>query len=200
MWYKLDSPQPSAAPSAYLSSFVSFLEFCELKSCTDNYTKRFDNARAHSNSILQCDIVVGDALEEWLSSPPIPLCADPILYWTGMQAAGHPLAAMALDYLSVPGMHIFWSLKRAHFDVMPLARSTDVEREFLRGGLTVSKLCHLLSNKSTWCATVLGSWVQAGVVPKELIIARFAEKHHCLKKKGKAVDTGGVEEEAICID
>lgn len=29
--------------------------------------------------------------------------ADAITYWSGMLATGHPLAQMALDYLSIPG-------------------------------------------------------------------------------------------------
>jgi hypothetical protein len=28
---------------------------------------------------------------------------DPIAWWTAMDAAGHPLARMALNFLSIPG-------------------------------------------------------------------------------------------------
>jgi hypothetical protein len=45
-----------------------------------------------------------DALEEWLSSPVVNTHLDPIVYWMGMLAAGHPLAHMALDFLSIPGL------------------------------------------------------------------------------------------------
>ena len=44
-----------------------------------------------------------DALEDWLSSLVVNTTQDPITYWTGMQVAGHPLAAMALDFMSIPG-------------------------------------------------------------------------------------------------
>lgn len=47
-----------------------------------------------------------DALEDWLAAPPIALpCKLTVLeYWEREKATGNPLAAMALDYLSVPGM------------------------------------------------------------------------------------------------
>ena len=44
-----------------------------------------------------------DALEEWLSTPIVNTQQDLIAYWTGMDAAGHSLAQMALDFLSIPG-------------------------------------------------------------------------------------------------
>lgn len=44
-----------------------------------------------------------DPLEEWMSSAPITTATDPISWWTAMNAAGNPLAPMALDYLSTPG-------------------------------------------------------------------------------------------------
>jgi len=43
-----------------------------------------------------------DALEEWLNSPIVNTQQDPIAYWTGMQAVGHALARMALNFLSTP--------------------------------------------------------------------------------------------------
>ena len=44
-----------------------------------------------------------DALDEWLNTPVVNTQQDPITYWTAMQTAGHPLARMALDFLSIPG-------------------------------------------------------------------------------------------------
>ncbi len=44
-----------------------------------------------------------DALEEWISSPPVNTQQDPVTYWSRMQDAGHPLAPMALDFMSIPG-------------------------------------------------------------------------------------------------
>ena len=44
-----------------------------------------------------------DVLEDWLSSPVINTEQDLITYWTGMQVAGHPLAVMTLDFMSIPG-------------------------------------------------------------------------------------------------
>ena len=52
------------------------------------------------------DATTGDALDEWLSSPPLGTVGDPIGWWTAMETAGHPLARMSLDFLSTPGtMH-----------------------------------------------------------------------------------------------
>jgi hypothetical protein len=44
-----------------------------------------------------------DPLDDWLSSAVIITTADPITWWTGMEATGHPLARMALDFVSIPG-------------------------------------------------------------------------------------------------
>ena len=58
-----------------------------------------------------------------------------------------------------------------------LATSTDVERAFSRGGLTVSKMRHSLSDESTRAASVLGSWCDLpGAVPRDEIIAVFRDK------------------------
>ncbi|KAJ3510755.1 hypothetical protein NMY22_g15875 [Coprinellus aureogranulatus] len=124
-------------------------------STTSSCSEHFIEAHAHFNSIFESDVSVGDPLEEYLASPLIPSVVDPIQYWVGMQAAGHPLAQMALDYLLIP------------------ATSTDVERAFSRGGLTVSKLCHSLSDESTCCATVVSAWAKDDLVPIDDIVEVF---------------------------
>ncbi|KAI0309760.1 hypothetical protein OF83DRAFT_1036322, partial [Amylostereum chailletii] len=43
------------------------------------------------------------------------------------------------------------------------ASSTDVERGFSRGGLTVTKKQHAVSDESVRAATVLSSWVGSGI-------------------------------------
>ncbi|KAJ3511231.1 hypothetical protein NMY22_g15715 [Coprinellus aureogranulatus] len=53
----------------------------------------FTQARAHFSSILDRGVSTGDALEEWLSSPPVTTSVDPITYWSGMKATGHELAS-----------------------------------------------------------------------------------------------------------
>ena len=56
----------------------------------------------------------------------------------------------------------------SYFAQYPLytATSTDTERAFSRGGLTVSKMRHSLSDQSTRTATVLGAWCDLpGAVP-----------------------------------
>lgn len=77
---------------------------------------------------------------------------------------------MALDFLSAP------------------ATSTDVERAFSRGGLTVSKRRHSLSDESTRAATVLSSWATVEeIIPEKEILAAFAGKSKRGKGKEKAV-------------
>ena len=79
---------------------------------------------------------------------------DIITYWSNAKSSGHPLAQMALDFLSVPGMSVCCSSGLVGLYIS--ATSTDVERAFSQGGLTVSKLRHSLSDKSTLCFSVLG--------------------------------------------
>ena len=58
-----------------------------------------------------------------------------------------------------------------------LASSTDVERAFSHGGLTVSKRRYALSDKSVRAATVLSSWVKVpGIVPEDQCIKLFNDK------------------------
>jgi len=60
---------------------------------------------------------------------------------------------------------------------MLAATSTDVERAFSCGGLTVSKMRHKLSDESTCAASVLGAWCDLpGAVPQDEIIATFKDK------------------------
>ncbi|KAJ7362784.1 hypothetical protein DFH08DRAFT_799805 [Mycena albidolilacea] len=62
------------------------------------------------------------------------------------------------------------------------ATSTDVERSFSRGGFTVSKMRHSLSDESTRAATVLGSWVDVmDVIPRSEIVSKLKSKASRLK-------------------
>ena len=57
------------------------------------------------------------------------------------------------------------------------ATSTDVECAFSRGGLTVSKMRHSLSDESTRAASVLGAWCDLpGAVPRDEVVAVFKDK------------------------
>ena len=106
-------------------------------------------------------------------------CADPIQYWSSLVGV-HPLAQMALDFLSAP------------------AASTDVERAFSRGGLTVSKHRHNLSEKSVRAATVLGSWAQAGgIIPEEIILEHFKNKNS--RTKASNIPNVFVEDDEVVL-
>ena len=45
-----------------------------------------------------------DAVDKWLNTPPISSVTHGLQYWTAMAASGHPLAPMAKNFLSVPGI------------------------------------------------------------------------------------------------
>lgn len=118
--------------------------------------------------------VSSDALEEHLSTPCLGDVDDPLAHWNGVltssrSAEKQALARMALDFLSTP------------------AASTDVERAFSRGGLTVSKRRHSLNDESTRAATVLSSWATVdGVIPEREILELLREKNKRSKgSKGK---------------
>ncbi|KAF4617981.1 hypothetical protein D9613_012955 [Agrocybe pediades] len=113
-----------------------------------------------------------DALEDWLASPIVNTNLDPVMYWTQMNHAGDPLARMAMDYLSIP------------------ASSTDVERSFSRGGLTISKLRHSLTDETARAACVMGSWTTLdGAIPKDRILESFKAKKQRLRKKARTGDS-----------
>ena len=66
-----------------------------------------------------------------------------------------------------------------------------MERGFSRGGLTVTKLRHGLSDDSTRAATVLHAWSEIpGLIPEDDILQLFQDKCRRLKDKGKERDTG----------
>jgi hypothetical protein len=48
--------------------------------------------------------VSSDALDAYLAAPVIPSIQDPLSYWQATVSNKDPLAPMALDYLSTPGM------------------------------------------------------------------------------------------------
>ena len=67
-----------------------------------------------------------------------------------------------------------------------LASSCDVEHGFSRGGLTVTKLWHTLSDDSTQASTIPHAWSQIpGLIPEADIIEIFKNKGRCLKGKDK---------------
>ena|ERR1700722_1221180 len=68
-----------------------------------------------------------------------------------------------------------------------LASSTDVKRAFSHGGLTVSKMRHVLSDSSVIAMTVLGSWCKLpGNISSNELVMSFNNKHKQLKEDPKA--------------
>ncbi|KIP02039.1 hypothetical protein PHLGIDRAFT_79700 [Phlebiopsis gigantea 11061_1 CR5-6] len=106
-----------------------------------------------------------DPITEYLDTALLGHVVDPIQFWNSQLARGHPLASMALNFLSVP------------------ASSVDVERAFSRGGLTVLKCRHALSDESVRAATILGSWASVkGLIPEADILEVFRNKSKRTKK------------------
>lgn len=155
--------------------------------------KYFDELDTFGTNPMSSD----DPITDWLSTPPFASVMDPIAWWVSMGAAGHPLARMALDFLSAPGMFSCKIIKD-NADVVSIpATSTDVERAFSHGGLTVSKMRHSLSDKSVRAATVVGSWAGLpGAIPSSEITTIFNDKS---KRMGKGKDMTPESDEADII-
>jgi len=80
------------------------------------------------------------------------------------------------------------------FLIIYVATSTDVERAFSRGGLTVSKMRHSLSDESTRAAAVIGSWCDVpGAIPREDIMETFKDKSKRGKGKEKSSEHHDIE-------
>ena len=124
--------------------------------------------------------------------------SNELTWWSAMIQTKHPLARMALDFLSTPGKAFLFYLVIALICNFILATSTDVECSFLQGGLTVSKMRHSLSDKSTRAATVLSSWCDfPPAIPRDDIVAIFIDKSKRPKgEKGKET----VESEVLVND
>jgi len=125
-----------------------------------------------------------DELEEYLKVPAMNGIQDPLAWWTML--GDSPLARMGRDFMSAPGKHhdicMSQDITNAIYSIS--ASSCDVERAFSRGGLTVTKLRHALSDESTRSATVLHSWHGfPELIPHAEIIQMFKEKSGRHKKE-----------------
>ncbi|OJT13075.1 Zinc finger BED domain-containing protein 4 [Trametes pubescens] len=117
-----------------------------------------------------------DLLEAYLEEPPQPTVQDPLHYWNViLQTTRSPLAQMALDFLSIP------------------ATSTDAERAFSQGHLTVSRLRHSLGDESVRTGTVLGSWAEhPELVPEDEVVEVVKRHMRQGKDKAKALNAARV--------
>ncbi|OJT13582.1 hypothetical protein TRAPUB_9870 [Trametes pubescens] len=117
-----------------------------------------------------------DALKIYLEEPPSDTVSDPLKYWdlvlksTPESSGQHALAQMAIDFLSAP------------------ATSTDAERAFSRGRLTVSRLRHSLADESVRANTVLGSWARIADLLPEADLIEVVRQHSAGKKRAADVE------------
>ena len=132
-----------------------------------------------------------DELKKYLNMPAISTKAlKPLMWWYAISES-NPLMQMAINFLSAPGKLLILSCCvildmncNSH-----LASSWDVKSGFSHSGLTVSKLWHGLSDKSTCTSTVLHAWSEIpGLILKNEIIQVFKDKCHRLKT-GKDKDS-----------
>lgn len=131
-----------------------------------------------------------DPLEEYLEAPIQTMMTNPLKYWHNALINGTANAAlthMALDVLSIPGKVPSWSSRCALISIPPIATSVDAERAFSHGQLTVSQLCHSLSEQTVHTSTVLGSWAHYPELVPE------ADAVTLLKVKGKGNKTAAVD-------
>ena len=121
---------------------------------------------------------LSDELEEYLNTLTISMkTLNPLMWWHAIGKS--PLAQMAIDFLLAPGMLHYGFLGCIYHNSVAfyLASSCDVERGFSRGGLTVSKLRHSLSDESMQATTVLHAWSEIpGLIPEAKIIQAFKDK------------------------
>jgi hypothetical protein len=100
-----------------------------------------------------------------------------------MQNMGHPLAAMALDFLSAPGKSYMCTLSYINVLSSKLYRR---RTSVFKGSLTISRFRHALSDESVWSSTILGSWTELnGAIPEARILKLFGDKGTQPKKRKK---------------
>ena len=106
----------------------------------------------------------------------LSLLKDSNLWHGGMQSGTQTLSLVwRLTFCLLPVSPLSHSI--TFFTNLYLASSCDVERGFSRGGLTVSKLRHGLSDESTRASTVLHAWSEIpGLIPESEIIQVFKDK------------------------
>jgi hypothetical protein len=72
----------------------NFLAGCQWAQ-TKKSTKYFDVMMEPETTV--------DQLDDWLSSALVMTSTDALTWWTAMEAAGDPMARMALNFISIPG-------------------------------------------------------------------------------------------------
>lgn len=111
-----------------------------------------------------------DDVNAYLREPPI-YCKDPIAFWMAeLSAQRRPqLAQMALDYLTIPckSSYFYYILTLLTYLI---GASIDVERAFSRGRRVISLYRHSLSDDTSRASIMFGSWVAAGMVPRDELI------------------------------
>lgn len=131
---------------------------------------------------------IGDPIDKWLNTPLIPNISNSLQYWTAMAASGQPLAPMATNFLSIPGKQKIYTYSSHLLNTLYAATSTNVEHAFSRGGLTVSKMRHSLSDESIHTASVLGAWCDLpGAIARDKIITVFRDKNKWPKGNNSSI-------------
>lgn len=119
-----------------------------------------------------------------------------ILLDTGVPSRPLPVLPLLLTWLLMSSLalvsFLFIEIFVRH-SLVTTAASTDLEIGFSRGGLTVSKLRHSLSDQSVRAATIVGSWLRLGIPgvldEAELLEGLRDKPKRSNKGKGKAIES-----------
>ena len=102
-----------------------------------------------------------DELDRYLSTDPKHV-TDAIAWWYEKRSIYPCLHRMALDYLTIPGMFLYYFI--IIISIIILATSVDVERVFSQGRLLLSHIRSRLSVQSTRALMCLGVWSKLGYI------------------------------------
>lgn len=119
-----------------------------------------------------------------------------ILLGTGIPSRPLPVLPLLLAWLLMSSLalvsFLFIEIFVRH-SLVTAAASTDLETGFSRGGLTVLKLRHSLSDQSVRATTIVGSWLRLGIPgvldEAELLEGLRDKPKRSNKGKGKAIES-----------
>ncbi len=104
-----------------------------------------------------------DELDWYLSTDPEQV-SNVIGWWYEYRGAYPCLHRMALDYLTIPGAYISFTVTMANLFLFLIATSVDVKRVFSQGRIVLSHLRSQLFLQSIWALMCVGAWSRMGYV------------------------------------
>jgi hypothetical protein len=160
--------QPVRVQIAHLVTVLMFFKVSE---------NMFDDDDEEYETVVTSSLTFAEELDLYLHDP-IEVPKRGLIAWWKDNVKKYPiLSRMALDYHSIPGAFIYYSIIiYIHTDILSVATSTDVERIFSRGRLLLSHIRNRLSAQSTRAVLCLGYWSLLGFVKDKDVLAVTARK------------------------